>query len=799
MASGHKIPSGTAKVVRKLHIEFWEYRGLSTACNNQKTIPSNIYRALQDSSSGKISVQGNDLPLLVNDKWIYFFKKIGVNKYSIAYEVKPDVLNAAQQYKIVSWTKNDAQLWASTYPRAPENKIFEQFTIDSAIDYYIILSRIQLTYKRIVELISDGDAKILPRSFRIPANIDTKKQSVYPLYLLDYLFVADNMKAACDENVSNFEKFVRDPEKAKLRYMTEMIHSLSDKKVKPEIKDWLDLTASENEREGQSTIMSDLQTKKENAIGQLAALMSINGYKQTLFDYNGTKELEDTIFQKYASHIEVMDADPVGLEYLERTAGEEESWLNHYFTGEEPFLFYRKFSDLLASKEAREFVQKHILGLFLKLIKPHVVVSIEILITIQQKIISEVSSIFTRANIAIPELVQHNGSYFWVAEDPWSKAVTIKYETTISVEIQIKTSKDFSAREAARKKWEERIGKVNHLCKCVLLTFEVINLISKIKLFKKSKETTETIFAGVEVVASIAESIKATDFLIKEKLVEEFGKEAADKFFARVTVVGAICIYAGALKDVYKASNEKNVGLVFGYSVIALSAVATGAAAGAEITGAAVFGFAAGPISLLGLALFVAGSILVWAFTEEDLEKWAKKCKYGKRYESGYSLTSQIYDLHEVLCKFQVECYLLAIGRDPFMGATSAGYLHYDYFFTLKVSPGLMYDGSSKFLVDFSIKYPGTLFDSTQVLFSGRLVLPDNKTEVMREKGTNGPITGIFRRFGKDDLNLIDNFQNYRITYEYSAHLDLNGDGSVLLPLSPLTDDGTFQIRSFDS
>lgn len=348
---GTQAPTGAPKRIQKIPVQFWEYGGLTTLCGKQDTIPDYIFGSLKSSTAGLLPVKGNDTPVLVKDKWIYIFKKNSDQQFSISYEVKAEVDNNLQKYKIVSWTKADAQKWATTYPRTCLSKTYDTFALDNDIDYYIFLSRIQLPIKRLNDISNHANKKIVNRALRMPAQSSDNTQSVYSLYLLDYLSVADSLRDNCVKSINNFENYVNDADKANLRFLTEMIHSLAQ--VKPDLKDWLNFSASEKERTNLNNIFTSLKSNKVNGIGRLKAFLSSSGYKETLDDYFGTKDLEETIFKKYASHLQLMDTDPKGLEYLKEIMSDEESWLSRYFTAEEPFQFYRKIVTLAASDFCR--------------------------------------------------------------------------------------------------------------------------------------------------------------------------------------------------------------------------------------------------------------------------------------------------------------------------------------------------------------------------------------------------------------------------------------------------------------
>lgn len=794
---GSGIPSGTKKIIRKVALQFWEYGGLISSCQNNPTIPNDVFFALKECTAGKLAVKGNDTPKLIKGKWIYIFKKYTDSLFSLSYELKTDVSDNKQVYKIVSWTKDDAAKWASTYPRTLLGKTYDNFTISNDIDYYVVLSREQLTYKRVVELYKNPRERILPRALHIPANLENTDGQTYPLYLLDYLSAADSLRLSCGKSVSDFERFTSDTEKAKNRYLCEMIHSLQN--VKKDISKWLDYSRSESYRKNQADIFKSLETNKKNGIGRLEALLSSDGYRETLDDYNGTKELEELICKEYGSHIELMDADPNGLEYLKRTMADTQGWLSRYFTADEPFLFHRKLSTLAADEVFMELLMKYAIGKALNRIPPKVKISVETLHTLQEKIVVEINSIITRASIVVPELVQKNGNYFWVAKDSATRTVTIKYELKVMSSVTFKKTMNYAEREAARAKWREGVEAAQNKCQRLLLVIEIINLYSAVNSLSQSENIKEFGEKFVDFVGSLSDSIGAAKFLLQKKLMYKLGSELTDKFFSSVTVVGAICDYVGALQDIYQASSEKNYALAAAYSTIALAAVAGGAGGAVALSGAGAtaFGLSASTLGLIGVALFVVGATLVWVFTEEELEKWAKKSKYGERYESGYSVDKQIRDLHEILCSFNVECFLFAQRKKEWWDGQGRSHFQYDYFFTLKIHPGLLNDKSSKFVVDFSIKHTGGLGHKDEMIFNNKLTLPDSKTYIQRDKGKDGPIKYLMRQFGEQELSLVDHFEQHQFEYAYSAQLDLNGDGSEKFPEKPKCGNGTFETRGY--
>jgi len=239
------------------------------------------------------------------------------------------------------------------------------------------------------------------------------------------------------------------------------------------------------------------------------------------------------------------------------------------------------------------------------------------------------------------------------------------------------------------------------------------------------------------------------------------------------------------------ANANGKTGLAIGNALIALSAVSSAAFVSADLLGAAVFGLGAGPLGLVAVGLFVIGAGIVWACTDDPLEVWAKKSMWGKKYD-GSSVESQIRKLHEVLCEFGLYCNLYAEPRTQHM--TENGYYwDYNYYFMVRIKPGMLNDGNSKYIVNVSVVENET----KSLVLTKRLILPDSRTEIRRD-GKDGPVKLFLRSFNVEDYGLGLQVQYMHFKYEISGQLDLDGDGKQVFPQLPMKKDGKLELIGMD-
>jgi len=317
---------------------------------------------------------------------------------------------------------------------------------------------------------------------------------------------------------------------------------------------------------------------------------------------------------------------------------------------------------------------------------------------VQVKIIKEYSLFLKRVYAAnpskIPFKLQNNGEFFILAIDEYTKQIRIRYEFNVTVQTKKTYSVDDSKLVKARKEWKENVEKASAICKIILIPIELYNLKTSYEAISGAKTNEERGFAKIDFLGSVCDNMSGVFEVMGENVEKEFGKKLANRLTGAVSIVGAVCDYVGAMHKILKASGEGKHGVTAGNALIALSAVASAASTAVLITDVAVFGLAAGPLGLIGVGLFVVGAAVVWYFTEEPLEEWAKASMWGKKFKHS-TIEQQIHDLHEVLAAFDVACYLYKEEGQQY-ASENGYYSDYNYYFTLRINPGMFNEKVSK-------------------------------------------------------------------------------------------------------
>jgi len=765
--------SGNDNDYKKYKVEIFEYQGILSVLGNNITIPEWIFTALQNNYPLPLK-SPDDTAQLVNSKWIYIFKKYSNSLVSIEYEIMPEVLNGKQTYKCVSWLKEDRDVWPTTYPRTVQKTTYDSLYLSSQKEYYVLLSPIQLPYHRIVAIIKNPLEKLIPRAVHIPQN---QAKDLLQLYMTDYDLIAAKLNANALRQSNNYKIFVQDEEKAKRRYLTEAVCAIAEKQ--PKIKEWLNFTQCELDRNSHKLAITSLEMNKDTSIARLASFVLSSGYKEMLDDHNGYEAIELTIFNKYSEILDTMAAATAGLNYLAIIVEDKKSWLSRFLLNDEPFLFHRKVATLAANDTFHDFLKDYVIGLAASRIKPKVKVSTEVQIKIQEEIIVTVERILKRADIEIlPDIEHKNGKYFKVHKEELIDVITIRYSLTGSIENRTSYKADYTQRETFRKKWEGQIDKIKGPTAKLLLGFEVVNTLFAAKSFWQASEDMKT-DAGVNLVGSATDAFCATEFLIRrvsnlKSAIPRFAGKIGLKLVPGVAIISAVCDFYGAFKGAKNALGEGNNGQFAGYMVIMAASVVTAVSGGAALAGALAL---AGTLGLIGIAVFLVGALVVWIFTEEDLEKWAKSSPWGVRYKKEITLEVYIFELHKILCQFKVECYHNRIKvSNPQNGS------FYDHTLTLRIIHGLIKDGISKFKVDITIEDGGFVFAPNVFLIRKMLTLPDDNSTTLHSKNE---APAIIYRFSGQDKEIISQKKG-QIRYSFKVQLDFDGNGQCMLPEKPL-------------
>jgi hypothetical protein len=796
-----KYSSGNSCQIRKIQVNFHEYKNISSLC--REDVPDTLVLRLREFSAESLNVNYSEAPFPVSGKWVYVFTRVD-QKIRIIYEIKVKTDGGNQSFQFVSWNEADRKANLDKYPR-PLTLNSDRFFLDAGFEYHIVLSQIQLPLHRI-DFYIKNPTQLTARSLHIPAELPVFDQPLVKVCLVDYIAITENLSDEYAKAVDQFETFAQDPKEVNKRYLANLVCMIQ--KSRPKIADWLDFGKVAAYNNDQTRLLKHKENVLKNCEGRLGSWKLKLGYALTRDDYNGTKEIEELIIKHEEAVTSLQE-----VKYLAKVAEDKDSWYNRVFLNPDPFRFHRKLDKLMTDKVFVQLMSKYFIGRLLSALPkyaPTANLKIEVIYEIQMKIIKEYSALLTRSNLVIPELVQKDGQFFFMAKDEWTHQPRVRYE--FSAQIKSATSSveiDDSNYANAMKRWEDQLKKVSSICKVILLPMEVFNFSVAYQAAISAATTKERWFGGITAFGAFSSSLGAVRVLAEEQLksksaaitakygedVAKYAEKSLSKIGGFLSLTSAVCDYIGYTRKTIKASSEGKTGLTIGNALIALSAVSSAAAASATLTGVAVFGLGAGPLGLIAIGLFVIGAGVVWAFTDDPLEVWAKSCMWGKKY-AGSSVEQQIHKLHEVLSEFQLHCYLYAQQRTQYASANGF-YWDYDYYFTIRIKPGMMNEGASKYNVTVNISQDGGWLGSDKSVLQKSLILPDTKTEIHRN-GENGPIEMIIRRFNVEELGLDDRVKNTPYKFTMTGQLDLEGNSTHLIPQQPLLRDGELKLVGMD-
>ncbi|MCX7727683.1 MAG: hypothetical protein N2053_12655, partial [Chitinispirillaceae bacterium] len=194
------------------------------------------------------------------------------------------------------------------------------------------------------------------------------------------------------------------------------------------------------------------------------------------------------------------------------------------------------------------------------------------------------------------------------------------------------------------------------------------------------------------------------------------------------------------------------------------------------------FGLGAGPLGVIGIALFIVGAGIVWYFSDEELQVWAENSIYSKKPNSSVNLSidSQIEKLHEIICVFDVSCYLYAKKVRHYLPARNLPE-DYDYWFTVRIRPGYINEQKSRYRIIFKIYRKEGILEKDRLIFERTILLPDTNT-IREPYDKTQPLEMLLRRFSREEVGLSEDFYKAEYRYELIATLDLDGDGKVDFP-----------------
>jgi Ca2+/Na+ antiporter len=774
-------------------VQFYEYPYAHESKLTETGIPATLFQQLNEYHATPMLTPTRTGPVLVDDKWIYIFTKKG-SGVSLTWECKATADSKNQSFEFVSWAESDRETTCKSYPREIKGAAKNQLRLKPNEEYYLLVSKIQLTIKRIDFYIQNAGL-LAKRCLHIPVNTIKETGQPFEFFCTDYLEVVFGLREQFDKNNNAFKDYFSDTAKTERRYLAALVQNVA--KQRSRLKSWINYDAVVRECQENDSETKTRQEKKKQAEAHLRDWKLSDGYRLAREEYVGTKENEEAILS-YDMVLTSFDE----LEYLEKEGEKPDSWYTMVFDPESRFTFFRKLETLAAADDFWPFFGKNIVARYLANFGPTKIkkgVTVEIQVETLEHFIAEVNQTITRAKIVMSDLVKNNDRWFFVQVDQQTRTVFIDYEFSNSYRFTSSTPDNTTAYRSAKRKWnqiQENIEKVVPGLQKVLIAIEAVNFLNSMETLVNSKGVKDGVLNFVNFLGSAADLLSSLKVISEQKVTKWFckanvpyknAKILASKTFGRINLAGAICDYIGALKDTAHAANNDNYGLAAGYATIALASTATAAGAALIIQSgtatAVAFGLSASTLGLIGIGLFIVGSGIVWYFSESDLKEWAKKCSWAKDPENTLSVKMQIQTLHKLICEFTADCYIY-VGDKPgtqVINAEGRIFSEKEYYFTVRVRPGFMNQESSKYYITLKVKEsPLVKFGPEKVLINKTITIPASKVSKCRDL-QGDEYYNVLRRFSYQELGFRDNFHEGNYSYELTAKLDFKGDGSEMV------------------
>lgn len=775
-------------------VQFYEYPYAHESKLTETGIPATLFQQLNEYHATPLLTPTRTGPVLVDDKWIYIFTKKG-SGVSLTWECKATAASANQSFEFVSWAENDRETTSKSYPREIKGAAKNQLRLKPNEEYYILVSKIQLTIKRI-DFYTQNIGLLAKRCSHVPVNTIKETGKPFELFCIDYLEIAFGLREQFDKNNKAFDDYFSDTAKTERRYLAALVQEVA--KQRSRLKSWINYDAVGRECRENDAETSARQEKKKQAEAHLRDWKLCDGYRLSREEYFGTKENEEAILS-YDVVLTSFDE----LDYLAKEGEKPNSWYTMVFEPESRFTFFRKLETLAATDEFWPFFGKNIIARYLANFGPTKIkkaTTIEVQVQTLEHFIVEVNQTITRAKIVISDLAKNGDRWFFVQVDQQTRTVFIDYEFSSSYSFTSNTPGNTTAYRTAKRKWNELQGNIQKVVpglQKVLIGIEAVNFINSMSTLIKSSEIKEGVFNFVNMLGSAADLLSSLKVISEQKVTKWFcktnvpyknAKVLTTTTFAKINLAGAICDYIGAVKDTARAANSDHYGLAAGYATIALASTATAANAalvieGGATTTATAFGLSATTLGLVGVGLFIIGAGIVWYFSESDLKEWAKNCSWAKDPENTSSVKMQIQSLHKLICEFTADCYIYVCDKPGTQVMNGEGriFSEKDYYVTVRVRPGFMNQDTSKYQITLKVKGSSLInFGPEKVLINKTITIPASKISTCRDLQGN-EYRNVLRRFSYQELGLCADFHDGNYVYELTAKLDFKGDGSEMV------------------
>lgn len=747
-------------------------------------LPEEFKQALHDfTASRQIEKKGWGKPKLATNQWIYVFKSRGGGAVSLDSEFQVTASGETQTAKYVSWTTESRAKWNKQYPR-PATLSRDKVFLSTVDPLFVLMSEKQLPYARIAFFSSaKGGAALKARAMAIPVGaLAQASETPVPIDLVDGKAVAN---AALEESTkarNAFLEYSTDQTRSGKAYLAHFLWELS--KTEKDVGKWVRMGEMVRFREETEAELKKRAGQAEAKEAFYYAFMLHGLFKEMREDIFGSdlKEMEAAETEwlgREAAWLGNAPGSQYGLAYLEEAA-KEDTWFSRIFVGTEGLVVKKTLIGLKES-ELADLLNRFLIGRVLWRLKSlNLGKQVEVLEkvgTVQVQIIQEIEIIVKRLQISVVQFGKYQGTFLKTQTYQAKKITRIEYKIDVleSTLVNLPTAK-----------WKNAVEGMSKICQGIVLAIEIGNLFSSAKGFAGSDGAEEWTWNTIDVVDSLCDNIGAIGNIAEKSLGESW-----KLVLKRVSLLGSVLDYALYTRKMYQSLDKGRYGLATAYAVMALSAVAlaAGAALTAELGATAAFGLAGGPWTMIGALLLMAGTILVYIFTESEVEEWARDTFWGTRGAASSSpskLGEQIKGLHELLSKFDADCFITAVpvpGTDRWMGDGSIQ-RDYEYFLVLKIDANFFLEKKSKFKVSLGatdIKGIGSYDNITIAPKEKELLLPDAGTRSRKDSASKSKT--VFSQWWKlNDPYARTRADSGRYEYEMKVRLDFHGDGKSLFP-----------------
>jgi hypothetical protein len=733
------------------------------------------------------------------DRWIYVFRSRSWGGLSLDSEVQVKLDGNQQQFKCVSWTQADRQKWPKQYPR-PAAITKKVLCLSTEDEYFVFLSAFQLPYKRIDFYTSaKGMTALKRRCLNIPKGaLALSEATPVPIELVDARAVAKKAREKAAKARETYLKAAGEETDAAKRYLADFLIEMAKKEEK--LEKWVAMGEVEAFREEQEKKLRKLMGQAEANDAFFYGWMLAGPFQETREDAFASDEkdfepLEKEWLEEEAELVGDTLVSRCGMSYLEEEAGEN-SWFDRLLVGGSEGYAVKKPLIALLEGKLGTIINRFLVGRVLWRMKglklTETTTKLKKIASVQVEIIKEVEVIVKRLNIVVAQFGSRQGAFLWPSYDKVRKVTRIQYEFG---------TYEASLTHLPTERWKEGVEKLSKVARAIVLAIEIGNLWHCMAELQEAGNTSDKMWGGAEVASAMCDTIGALGGVLEHCLGEGF--EVALK---RLSVIGCIIDYALNTRKAFLATDKGKYGLAAGYALTALSSVALGTGAALELgmSGGLAFGLAACPWLLIGAILLILGTALVYWFTESDLEEWAKNCIWGKRGNRGAGkseLGKEIHRLHEILSKFDVECYVMSekIPGTESIGAGGSS-AEYESYLVLKVKTGMFIDGKSRFKIRLDAKDIRIgIISSDDIWYSRKsdeIVFPEPgaAAEPEEAKGEK-PQKEFTKRWLLNDRVADVRADDGKYKYDLVAQLDFHGDGKIIYPSEPLKKNGSAKFR----